>query len=74
LSIKHGRRQVGIMMNKEFATPAVSEAFMALATGPLEGAPLGRASPSASPRAAVQACESARTAQALAGTAVRAQH
>jgi hypothetical protein len=74
LSIEHGRRQVGIMMNEEFATPAVSEAFMALAIGLLERAPLGRASPSAYLRAAIETRESARTAQALAGTAVRAQH
>jgi CubicO group peptidase (beta-lactamase class C family) len=45
LSTEDGRRQVGIMRNEEFATPAVSEAFnqvfMALAMGLLEGAPLG---------------------------------
>ena len=66
LSIEHGRRQVGIMMNEEFATPAVSEAFnqvfMTLAMGLLDGAASGVASTSASLRAAVRA-----------GMAVRAQ-
>jgi D-alanyl-D-alanine carboxypeptidase len=80
LSTEDGRRQLGIMMNEEFATPAVSEAFnqafMEIAIRLLEAAPVGGASTSASLRASVQAQESARTAQALAraGTAVQAQH
>jgi len=79
LSTEDGRRQVGVMMNEEFATPAVSEAFnqvfMALAMGLLEGPSSGVASTSASLRAAMHAGESARTAQALAraGMAVQAQ-
>jgi D-alanyl-D-alanine carboxypeptidase len=79
LSTEDGRRQVGVMMNEEFATPAVSEAFsqvfMTLAMGLLDGAASGVASTSSSLRAAVQAGESARTAQALAraGMAVQAQ-
>jgi hypothetical protein len=76
LTTEDGRRQLGIMMNEEFATPAMSEAFMAIATQLLEAAPLGGASTSSSLRAAVQARESARTAQALAraGMAVETQH
>jgi D-alanyl-D-alanine carboxypeptidase len=79
LSTEDGRRQLGIMMNEEFATPAVYEAFnqafMAIAIRLLEGARLGGASPGASLRAAVQARQSASTAPALARalTAVRAQ-
>jgi D-alanyl-D-alanine carboxypeptidase len=82
LSTEEGRRQVGIMMNEEFATPAVSEAFnqafMALAMGLLDGAPVGVASTSAPLRAAVQAGAPTPAAPALdrvlAATAVRAQH
>jgi D-alanyl-D-alanine carboxypeptidase len=59
LSTENGRRQVGVMMNEEFATPAVSEAFnqvfMALAMGLLEGAASGVASTGAALRAAVRA-------------------
>jgi D-alanyl-D-alanine carboxypeptidase len=59
LSTEDGRRQVGVMMNEEFATAAVSEAFnqvfMALAMGLLEGAAAGVASASASLRAALPA-------------------
>jgi hypothetical protein len=66
LSTEDGRRQLGVMMNEEFATPAVYEAFnqvfMALAVGLLDGAALGVASTSASLHAAVRA-----------GMAVRAQ-
>jgi D-alanyl-D-alanine carboxypeptidase len=66
LSTKDGRRQLGVMMNEEFATPAVYEAFnqvfMALAMGLLDRAALGVASTSASLHAAVRA-----------GMAVRAQ-
>jgi D-alanyl-D-alanine carboxypeptidase len=69
LSTEDGRRQLGLMMNEELATPAVSEAFNqalnALAMELLEGAPSGVDSTSASLRAALQAGESARTAQAL---------
>jgi len=80
LSTEDGRRQLGIMMNEEFATPAVYEAFnqafVAIATQLLEAAPLGGASTRSSLRAAVQARQSARTAEALAraGMAVQAQH
>ncbi len=79
LSTEDGRRQLGIMMNQEFATPAVYEAFnqalMAIAMRLLDAAPLGGASTRSSLRAAVQARESARTAPALAraGMAVHAQ-
>jgi D-alanyl-D-alanine carboxypeptidase len=79
LSTEDGRRQLGIMMNEEFATPAVYEAFnqafMAIAMRLLEAAPVGGASTSSSLRAAVQAGESARTAEALAraGMAVQAR-
>jgi D-alanyl-D-alanine carboxypeptidase len=59
LSTEDGRRQVGVMMNEEFATPAVSEAFsqafMTLAMGLLDGAGSEDASASASLRAAVRA-------------------
>jgi D-alanyl-D-alanine carboxypeptidase len=79
LSTEDGRRQFGLMMNEEFATPAVHEAFnqafMAIAMRLLEAAPLGGASTSSSLHAAVQARQSARTAPALAraGMAVHAQ-
>jgi D-alanyl-D-alanine carboxypeptidase len=67
LSTEDGRRQLGIMMNEEFATPAVTEAFnqafTAIAIQLLEAAPLGGASTNTSLRAAVQA-----------GMAVQAQH
>jgi hypothetical protein len=43
LSTEDGRRQVGVMMNEEFSSPAVSEAFsqvfMTLAMGLLDGLP-----------------------------------
>jgi len=59
LSTEDGRRQVGVMMNEEFSTPAVSEAFsqvfMTLAMGLLDGAASGVASTDASLRAAVRA-------------------
>jgi D-alanyl-D-alanine carboxypeptidase len=59
LSTEDGRRQLGIMMNEYFATPAVDEAFeqafTALAMGLLEGPPPGVASTGASLRAAVRA-------------------
>jgi D-alanyl-D-alanine carboxypeptidase len=80
LSTEDGHRQLGLMMNEEFATPAVYEAFnqafMAIAMRLLEAAPLGGASTSSSLRAAVQARQAARTAPALAraGLAVHAQH
>jgi D-alanyl-D-alanine carboxypeptidase len=80
LSTEDGRRQLGVMMNEEFATPAVYEAFdqalVAIAMRLLEAAPSGGASTSASLRVAVQAGESARTAQALAraGMAVHTPH
>lgn len=80
LSTEDGRRQLGVMMNEEFATPAVYEAFnqafIAIAIELLEAARLGGASTSTSLRAAAHAGESARTAQALAraGMAVQAQH
>jgi D-alanyl-D-alanine carboxypeptidase len=80
LSTDDGRRQLGIMINEEFATPAVYEAFdqalVAIAMRLLEAAALGGVSTGASLRAAAQAGESARTAQALAraGMAVHARH
>jgi D-alanyl-D-alanine carboxypeptidase len=59
VSTEDGRRQVGVMMNEEFATPAVSEAFsqafMTLAMGLLDGAGSEEAAASASLRAAVRA-------------------
>jgi D-alanyl-D-alanine carboxypeptidase len=58
LSTEDGHRQVSVMMNEEFATPAVSEAFgqvfMTLAMGLLDGAGSGVASTSAALRAAVR--------------------
>jgi D-alanyl-D-alanine carboxypeptidase len=80
LSTEDGHRQLGLMMNEEFATPAVYEAFnqafMAIAMRLLEAASLGGASTSSSLRAAVRARQAARTAPALAraGLAVHAQH
>jgi D-alanyl-D-alanine carboxypeptidase len=68
LSTEDGRRQVGLMMNEELATPTVSEAFnqaqAALAMGLLDGVPSGMASTSAS-RAALQARTPAPSARAL---------
>jgi D-alanyl-D-alanine carboxypeptidase len=59
LSTQDGRRQAGVMMNEEFSTPAVAEAFsqvfMTLAMGLLDGAASGMVSTRASLRAAVQA-------------------
>jgi D-alanyl-D-alanine carboxypeptidase len=59
LSTEDGRRQAGMMMNEEFATPAVSEAFsqafMTLAMELLDGAASGVASTSAALRAALRA-------------------
>jgi hypothetical protein len=80
LNTQNGRGQLGVMMNEEFATLAVYQAFnqawMAIAERLLEGAPVGGGSTTSSLRAAVQAGESARAAQALAraGVAVHAQH
>jgi D-alanyl-D-alanine carboxypeptidase len=66
-STEGGRRQLGLMMNEEFATPAVYEAFqqvfMALAMGLLEGAPSGAASASTSLHAAVRAGMAVRRQQ-----------
>jgi D-alanyl-D-alanine carboxypeptidase len=59
LSTEDGRRQVGMMMNEYFATPAVDDAFeqafIPLALGLLEGPPSGVAATGASLRAAVRA-------------------
>jgi D-alanyl-D-alanine carboxypeptidase len=59
VSTEDGRRQVGMMMNEEFATPAVSEAFSqvftTLAMGLVDGAASGVASTGAALRAAVRA-------------------
>jgi D-alanyl-D-alanine carboxypeptidase len=82
LNTEDGRRQLGIMRNEHFATPAVSEAFdqafMALVMGLLEGAPSDVPSTSASLRAAVRAGAPTPAAPALegrlAGMAVPAQH
>ena len=67
LSTEDGRRQVGVMMNEEFSTPAVSEAFnqvfMTLAMGLLDGAASGVASTNASLRAAVRAGMTVRAQQ-----------
>jgi hypothetical protein len=81
LNTPDGRRQLGVMTNEHFATPAVSAAFdqavAAIAIGLLVGAPLGVASTSASLPAAVQAGAPTPAARALggvlAGMAVRAQ-
>ena len=75
-----GRRQFGVMINEFIAPTAVIEAFTRvieeLSARLLEGAPVGGSSTRRSLRAAVQAGESAHTAQALAraGMAVQAQH
>jgi D-alanyl-D-alanine carboxypeptidase len=80
LNTKDGRRQLGVMINELLAPTAVVEAltqtWMAIAARLLEGAPVGGGSTSSSLRAAVQARQSVRTAQALAraGMAVQAQH
>jgi D-alanyl-D-alanine carboxypeptidase len=80
LNTQNGRGQLGVMMNEEFATLAVYQAFnqawMAIAARLLEGASVGGGSTRSSLRAAVQAGESARAARALAraGMAVQAQH
>ena len=67
LSTEDGCRQVGVMMNEEFSSPAVSEAFsqafMTLAMGLLDGAASGVASTSASLRAAVRAGMTVRAQQ-----------
>jgi hypothetical protein len=59
LSTEDGRRQLGLMTNQFLATPAVAEAFdqafIALAIGLLQGAPLEVASTSASQPGAAQA-------------------
>jgi hypothetical protein len=59
LRTEDGRRQVGVMMNEEFSSPAVSEAFsqvfMTLAMGLLDGAASGVASTRVSLGAAVRA-------------------
>jgi D-alanyl-D-alanine carboxypeptidase len=71
LSTEDGRRQVVVMMNEEFATPAVYEAFnqavAAIVERLLGAAPQGGAPAASSLRATVQAREPARTAHALAG-------
>jgi D-alanyl-D-alanine carboxypeptidase len=80
LSTEDGRRQVVVMTNVEFATPAVYEAFnqavAAIVERLLGAAPQGEAATGGSLRAAVRARESARTAQALAraGMASDARH
>jgi D-alanyl-D-alanine carboxypeptidase len=80
LSTEDGRRQLGVMVNQFFTTPAVDQAFSqaleAIAAQLLEAAPLSGASTSLSLRAAVQARQLAHTAPALArpGMAVHAQH
>jgi hypothetical protein len=70
LTTEDGRRQVVVMMNEEFATPAVYEAFnqavAAMVERLLGAVSPGEASTGSSLRAAVQARESARTAEALA--------
>jgi D-alanyl-D-alanine carboxypeptidase len=70
LSTEDGGRQVVVMMNEEFATPAVYEAFnqavAAMVERLLGAAPQGEASTGSSLQAAVQARDSARTAKALA--------
>jgi D-alanyl-D-alanine carboxypeptidase len=79
LNTKDGRQQLGVMINELVAPAAVLEAltqaWMAIAARLLDGAPVGGGSTSSSFRAAVQAEESAQTAQALAraGIAVQAQ-
>ena len=59
LSTEDGRRQVGVMMNEEFSSPAVSEAFsqvfMTLAMGLLDGARSEEASANSALGAAVRA-------------------
>jgi D-alanyl-D-alanine carboxypeptidase len=80
LNTEDGRRQLGVMINELLAPTAVIEAltqaWMAIAARLLEGAPGGGGSTRSSLRAAVQARQSVRTAQALAraGMAVQAQH
>jgi D-alanyl-D-alanine carboxypeptidase len=80
LNTGDGRRQLGVMINELIAPTAVLEAltqtWMAIAARLLQGAPVGGSSTSSSLRAALQARQSARTAQALAraGMAVQAQH
>jgi D-alanyl-D-alanine carboxypeptidase len=80
LSTEDGRRQVVVMMNEEFATPAVYEAFnravAAMVERLLGAGPQGEAPTGSSLRGAVRARESARTAQALAraGMAIHARH
>jgi Beta-lactamase len=70
-------RQLGVMMNQEVATPAVYEAFnqafTTIAVRLLEPTSSGGASTSATLRAAAQAGESDRTAQALARARMAAQ-
>jgi D-alanyl-D-alanine carboxypeptidase len=80
LNTGDGRQQLGVMINELIAPTAVLEAltqtWMAIAARLLQGAPVGGSSTSSSLRAALQARQSARTAQALAraGMAVQAQH
>jgi D-alanyl-D-alanine carboxypeptidase len=70
LSTEGGRRQLGVMVNQFFTTPALDEAYSQvvaeLATRLLEGAPCDPAGAGASLGAAVQAGELARTQQTLA--------
>jgi D-alanyl-D-alanine carboxypeptidase len=70
LSTQDGRRQLGVMVNQFFTTPAVDQAYsqvvVEIAMRLLEGGPCGPASSSASLGAAVRAGELARTQQTLA--------
>jgi D-alanyl-D-alanine carboxypeptidase len=70
LSTQDGRRQLGVMVNQFFTTPAVDQAYsqvvVEIAMRLLEGGPCGPASSSASLDAAVRAGELARTQQTLA--------
>jgi D-alanyl-D-alanine carboxypeptidase len=70
LSTEGGRRQLGVMVNQFFTTPALDEAYSQvvaeLATRLLEGAPCDPAGSGASLGAAVRAGELARTQQTLA--------
>jgi D-alanyl-D-alanine carboxypeptidase len=76
LSTQDGRRQLGVMVNQFFTTPALDEAYSQvvaeIATQLLEGAPCDPAASSASLGAAVRAGELARTQQTLARARVAA--
>jgi D-alanyl-D-alanine carboxypeptidase len=79
LNTPDGRRQLGVIRNEHFPTPAVSQAFdqavAEIAIGLLVGAPVGGASTSAALRPAVQASAPAARALegVLAGMALQAQ-